>query len=83
MGITVTSRGRITLPKWVRNLLEIEPGSTIDFERAADGRIVLVMGGKEVRESRFARLRGHAGKGPSTDEIMALTRGRRRRAPGR
>jgi antitoxin PrlF len=26
-------------------------------------------------ESRFARLRGQAGKGMTTDEIMALTRG--------
>ena len=26
---------------------------------------------------RFARLRGHAGKGLSTDEIMAMTRGER------
>ncbi len=76
MGITVTTRGRITLPKRVRDLLELGPGSTIDFERAADGRIVLVRAGKEVRVSRLARLRGHAGKGPSTNEITALTRGR-------
>jgi len=27
MGITVTSRGRITLPKRVRDLLELGPGT--------------------------------------------------------
>ncbi len=75
MTATVTAKGQVTLPKRVRDLLEIGPGSVIDFERAPDGRIVLVKVKKTARSSRFARLRGHAGKGLSTDEIMALTRG--------
>jgi AbrB family looped-hinge helix DNA binding protein len=77
MTATVTSKGQITIPKRVRDLLGIGPGSVIDFERAKDGRIVLVKVGKKIRPSRFARLRGHAGKGLSTDEIMAMTRGER------
>jgi AbrB family looped-hinge helix DNA binding protein len=75
MCAKVTSRGRITIPKHIRDLLGIGPGSVVDFERAADGRIVLVVAGKEARACRFARLRGHAGKGLSTDAIMAMTRG--------
>ncbi|MGO4872224.1 MAG: AbrB/MazE/SpoVT family DNA-binding domain-containing protein [Roseiarcus sp.] len=75
MTATVTSKGQVTLPKAVRDLLDIGPGSLIDFERAPDGRIVLVKVERTVRASRFSRLRGHAGKGLSTDEIMALTRG--------
>jgi antitoxin PrlF len=75
MGTTVTSKGQVTIPKRVRDLLGIGPGSTIDFERAEDGRIVLVKIPKKARPNRFARLRGHAGKGLSTAEIMALTRG--------
>lgn len=43
--------------------------------RAPDGRVVLVKVDGEQRPSRFARLRGHAGRGLSTDAIMALTRG--------
>ena len=77
MSSTVTSKGQVTIPKRVRDLLGIGPGSQIDFERAADGRVVLVQTGKKARPSRFARLRGHAGKGLSTDEIMAMTRGDR------
>jgi AbrB family looped-hinge helix DNA binding protein len=77
MGTTVTSKGQVTIPKRVRDLLGIEPGSTIDFERAADGRIVLVKIQKKARPNRLARLRGHAGKGLSTAEIMAMTRGER------
>ncbi|MCX7366138.1 MAG: AbrB/MazE/SpoVT family DNA-binding domain-containing protein [Alphaproteobacteria bacterium] len=77
MSATVTSKGQITIPKPVRDLLGIVPGSVVDFERAPDGRIVLVKIGKKARPNRFARLRGHAGKGLSTDEIMAMTRGAR------
>jgi AbrB family looped-hinge helix DNA binding protein len=75
MRAKVTSRGRITIPKLLRELLGIGSGSMIDVERAADGRIMLVKAGKNAHSSRFARLRGHAGKGLSTDEIMAMTRG--------
>src|SRR5260370_37003629 len=77
MSATVTSKGQVTIPKRVRDLLEIGPGSVIDFERAQDGRIVLVKVEKKARPNRFARLRGHAGKGLSTAEIMAMTRGER------
>ncbi|WP_428673951.1 AbrB/MazE/SpoVT family DNA-binding domain-containing protein [Reyranella sp.] len=74
MSATVGSKGKITIPKRVRGLLGIVPGSKIDFERASDGRIVQVKFGEKV-PSRFARLLGCAGNGMSTDEIMALTRG--------
>jgi hypothetical protein len=33
----------------VRDLLGIVSGSKIDFQRAADGRIVLVISGKKIR----------------------------------
>ena len=77
MSTTVTSKGQVTIPKRVRDLLGIRPGSVIDFERGPDGRVVLVKVEKKARPTRFARLRGHAGKGLSTAEIMAMTRGER------
>ena len=77
MSTTVTAKGQVTIPKRVQDLLGIGPGSEIDFERANDGRIVLVRVGRKARPTRFARLRGHAGKGLSTDQIMALTRAER------
>ena len=75
MATTVTSKGQVTIPKPVRDRLGIAPGSRINFELAPDGRIVLVKVGGRRRKSRFEALRGRAGKGLSTDEIMALTRG--------
>jgi len=75
MPVTVTTKGQVTIPKPVRDRLGIKPGSTVDFELAADGRIVLVKLGAHQPASRFRTLRGRAGKGLTTDEIMALTRG--------
>ena len=75
MATTVTSKGQVTIPKPVRDRLGIGPGSTVEFRLAADGRVTLTKAGARPAKSRFAALRGRAGKGPSTEEIMALTRG--------
>jgi len=75
MAATVTSKAQVTIPKPVRDPLGIKPDDTVDFQRAPDGRGVLVKFGGKQRPIRFARLRGHAGNGLSTDAIMALTRG--------
>jgi AbrB family looped-hinge helix DNA binding protein len=75
MATTVTAKGQVTIPKPVRDFLGIGPGSMVDFKRAPDGNIVLVPAENAKPESRFARFRGHAKGGLSTDEIMALTRG--------
>lgn len=76
MSTLVTRKGQVTIPKRVRDFLDIKPGTAVDFELAADGRIVLIKAGApRRRKSRFARVRGRATAGMSTDEIMALTRG--------
>lgn len=74
MATKVTARGQVTIPKTVRDFLGIGPGSRVDFKHSPDGNIVLVPANDARPTSRFARLRGHAGPGPSTDEIMALLR---------
>ncbi|MEI1248501.1 MULTISPECIES: AbrB/MazE/SpoVT family DNA-binding domain-containing protein [Rhizobium] len=75
MATTVTAKGQVTIPKRVRDLLGIVPGSRVDFHRAADGSVVLTRADHKRPASRFEKLRGHAGKGLGTDAIMALTRG--------
>jgi AbrB family looped-hinge helix DNA binding protein len=75
MATTVTSKGQVTIPKPVRERLGIQPGNAVDFELAADGRVVLVKVDGKRSLSPFEALRGRAGAGLSTDEIMALTRG--------
>ncbi len=75
MATTVTSKGQVTIPKPVRDYLGIGPGSQIAFRRAADGSIIIEKADGTRQPSRFAKLVGIAGPGPSTDEIMAMTRG--------
>jgi AbrB family looped-hinge helix DNA binding protein len=77
MSTQVTRKGQVTIPKRVRDRLNIKPGSSVEFELAADGRVVLVkVGGRRTRgRSAFARIRGAATVRMTTEEIMALTRG--------
>ena len=79
MANTVTTKGQVTIPKEVRDLLGITPGTSVTFEMEPDGRVVLrkadTTGRNVTSPSRFARLRGSATAGLTTDEIMALTRG--------
>jgi AbrB family looped-hinge helix DNA binding protein len=76
MATKVSPDGQVTIPKPVLEHLGIGPGSDVDFRRAADGSIVLEKAGADTvpDPDRFAKLRGIAGPGLSTDEIMALTR---------
>lgn len=53
MAATVTSKGQVTIPKPVRERLGIQPGNAVDFELAADGRIVLVKVDGLRRVSRY------------------------------
>ena len=73
MSTTVTSKGQVTIPKPVRDLLGIEPGTKVDFRRNEAGEIVLVRT-ENATPSRFAKLRGTLKTDLSTDEIMAMLR---------
>ena len=75
MANTVTSKGQVTIPKPVRDYLGISPGTEVNFRRAEDGHIILERADGTRPPSRFAKFVGIAGPGPTTDEIMAMTRG--------
>lgn len=76
MSTVVTRKGQVTIPKKVREHLGVGPGSAVDFVLEEDGRVTVRKAGKgPAKRSPFARIRGRATAGLSTDEIMALTRG--------
>ncbi|HTC99464.1 MAG TPA: AbrB/MazE/SpoVT family DNA-binding domain-containing protein [Bradyrhizobium sp.] len=75
MATKLTSKGQVTIPKPVRDYLGIEPGSDVNFRRAADGSIVIEKADGTRPPSRFAKLVGSAGPGLTTDELMELLRG--------
>jgi antitoxin PrlF len=80
----ITSKGQVTIPKRIREYLGLKPGSIVEFRFVGDGRIMLTADEgtderakreKERFEEALLALRGSAGPGMSTDEVMALTRG--------
>jgi antitoxin PrlF len=76
MAVRVTTKGQVTIPKRIRDLLRIQPGSEVEFHVDLDGRVsVRGVGRPRKVRSRFARLRGSATVRMRTEEIMALTRG--------
>jgi antitoxin PrlF len=77
MTTTVTAKGQVTIPKKVRTLMGIRPGSAVRFELSERGEVVLKAAGRTAgpRKSRFAALRGRATVRLRTEEILALTRG--------
>ncbi len=75
MVTIVSSKGQVTIPKPVRDRLGIEKGSEVEFVLAPDGSVMIEKVGTDRPASRFAKLRGRAGKGMTTEEIMEMTRG--------
>ena len=76
MSNKITSGGRITIPKAIRDHMGLTPGDKVEFE-IIDDRVLMIA---KVRTDppilgRFEALRGIAGPGLSTDEIMAMVRG--------
>lgn len=78
----MTSKGQVTVPKRLRDLANIKPGSNVAFAYEG-GKITLsgddasVRPGKTRGDRVVDALRGSrtANRGLSTDEIMRLMRG--------
>lgn len=78
MAETVTQKGQVTIPKRVRDALGIVPGSKVEFTSGPAGEVIISKASPATRQTaaeRVARIRGIAGPGMSTDEVMILTRG--------
>jgi AbrB family looped-hinge helix DNA binding protein len=72
----VTVKGQVTIPKAVRDALRIGPGSVVESVTIPDGRIVLRKAEADgPRRNGVGHVRGSAGSGISTDQVMALMRG--------
>jgi antitoxin PrlF len=54
MHATLTSKAQITLPKEVRQLLQLTPGDKVAFVAQADGQITV----SKANSPSFAQLRG-------------------------
>ena len=75
----ITSKGQVTIPQEIREKLGLLPHTEVIFEIEGAAVRIRKVGKREAGRGRrlVERLRGRAGIRMSTDEIMALTRGRR------
>jgi AbrB family looped-hinge helix DNA binding protein len=76
---TLTSKGQVTVPKAIRDLLRLSTGDRVDFVVKEDGTVVLRPATVDVRElSGFLHRKGI--KPLSVEQMNAIIR---RRAVGR
>jgi len=76
--VKITSKGQVTIPKWLRDDLGFLPGTEVEFfEDGSEIRLRKIAGGSNRGKEIVDRLR-KAGGGKyrlSTEEIMRMTRG--------
>jgi AbrB family looped-hinge helix DNA binding protein len=77
MATTLTAKGQVTIPKKVRDALQIGPGSVVEFAVNPGGEVVVRRSGSKPssKRDRFDAVRGKAQIRWKTDELMALLRG--------
>jgi antitoxin PrlF len=79
MSTNLTSKGQVTIPKRIRDALNLAPGSAIEFFVGRDGDIVLRRANgpqkKAHGKDRFESARGTADIKWRTNDLMQLLRG--------
>lgn len=78
MTTTLTSKGQVTIPKTIRDELNLLPGSQVQFTVNAAGELVLQKPrpakGRRAKPDRFDAARGRADVRWRTDDLMKLLR---------
>ena len=69
----VTTKGQVTIPINVREILGIMPETDIDFKED-NGKFYIVKISKPKKTRQFSKFRGIATAKMTTDEILNLTR---------
>jgi len=77
MTTTLTSKGQVTIPKQIRDALNMMPGCSVQFAVNREGDVVIHKVGVRARKKpdRFEAARGKADVKWRTDDLMALLRG--------
>lgn len=84
MATTLTTKSQVTLPKPIRDYLNVAPGDQVEFQIMADGSVRVTPVKPSARGdgavdpallAHFRSLRGTAPSNLSTDEWMSLLRG--------
>lgn len=75
---TLTSKGQVTIPKPIRDALQLRPGMPVEFAVNAAGEVVIhaapAVRARRRPADRFDAVRGKADIRWRTDELMKLLR---------
>ena len=76
MSTTLTSKGQVTIPKQIRDALNLAPGCSVDFAVTREGQVVIHKVGERPsrKPDRFDAVRGKADIKWRTEDLMALLR---------
>lgn len=79
MATMLTSKGQVTIPKRIRDELQLLPGAPVQFSVNAAGELVLhrstrAKGQRRPPPDRFEAVRGRADVRWRTDDLMKLLR---------
>ena len=79
MATTLTSKGQVTIPKRIRDAMQLVPGAPVEFSVNAAGEVVLHPArpagrARNPTRDRFDAVRGRADVPWRTDELMKLLR---------
>jgi AbrB family looped-hinge helix DNA binding protein len=76
MPTTLTIKGQVTIPKQIRDSLDLQPGTRLEFTVNGDGEVVLQRADATRRRKadRFEAARGKADVKWRTRDLMALLR---------
>lgn len=73
----ITTKGQVTIPQDLRDKVGIVPGSEVEFVEEGGRLYLQKLEGRGRGRELVARMRGRGSVRMSTDEILALTRGKR------
>ena len=79
MATTLTSKGQVTIPKRIRDEMQLVPGTAVEFSVNAAGEVVLHPAqpagrARKPPRDRFDAVRGRADVPWRTDALMKLLR---------
>lgn len=79
MPTMLTSKGQVTIPKRIRDEMQLLPGSAVEFSVNAAGEVVLhpappARRTRRPAPDRFEAVRGRADVHWRTDDLMKLLR---------
>jgi AbrB family looped-hinge helix DNA binding protein len=79
MATTLTSKGQVTIPKRIRDAMQLVPGAPVEFSVNAAGEVVIHPArpagrSRHPTRDRFDAVRGRADVPWRTDALMKLLR---------